>query len=212
MGAMSIAFQREFRIWAATVGHGQLLLRSVKSETHGTRVDVAFFAVSAVAIPETINNLVVEETTPDHVPESVRPIVLSGLPAFGKIYRISGDGFTGFIAAGDFGWREDDGEFDDWGALYSGPAGHPDDVRVVAMALEPRLDLLRVLTTAVRRRRPEIALLLWDIGRKPIGDADRAGLREAFITEMELRGLDRPEDREQKWRIVDELLDRLTPS
>ena len=53
--------ERIFQLWAYTVNMGRLLLRSTKSETFPTRVEVLFQNVKAIRLPTVLEGLVVAE-------------------------------------------------------------------------------------------------------------------------------------------------------
>lgn len=84
---------RHFQVWLYTVSHGQLLLRSVKSADHATRIDLLFKAVEFVEIPTSFDGLQVERVE--------------------REYRLSGDGWRGRIVAGSCFAAEDDGDYFD---------------------------------------------------------------------------------------------------
>lgn len=86
---------RTFQIWRYTVGHGQLLLRSTKEEGGPTtRVDILFKGVDWIDMPTRTNGLRIE-------------------PNGEHSFSVSGEGWTGRVAAGG-GWaREDDGSYAD---------------------------------------------------------------------------------------------------
>ena len=90
---------RKFQVWRYTVGHKQMLLRSVKSEQAGTRIDVLFKAVEYICIPTTIENIVIEE-----VKGSTAPVLISSLgwqiPVLyqTKIFSVSGRHGSGYVS------------------------------------------------------------------------------------------------------------------
>jgi hypothetical protein len=84
---------RHFQMWKYGVGHAQLLLRSVKDETHSTRIDVLFVAVERLDLPTTLNGLRIQRVD-DH-------------------FRLSGADWQGSVAAGNVAHAEDDGEYND---------------------------------------------------------------------------------------------------
>jgi hypothetical protein len=65
---------RTFQLWAATVSHGQLLLRSPESDHESTRIDVAFKPVEALQLETTLNGLTIRHATGQE-----RTRILSGL-------------------------------------------------------------------------------------------------------------------------------------
>lgn len=114
----NVAFGRQFRLWAFSVGHSQLLLRSLKSESHPTRVDVVFASTSVVCIPGTIDNLSIEPVADGPLPEAIERIIHSQPQYTRTVYELRGDGFTGYVVAGAVEYLEDEGEFDDPSGLF----------------------------------------------------------------------------------------------
>ena len=84
---------RHFQIWTYGVGHAMLLLRSVKSEDHATRVDVLFVAVDHLDLPTSFDGLRVERS--------------------GDTFQLAGNGWTGSVKAANMAHAEDDGEYFD---------------------------------------------------------------------------------------------------
>jgi hypothetical protein len=111
---MTTVFKRVFQLWAYTVSHGQLLLRSTKAEGLPTRIDLLFKDVVALKLPSTFNELSVSEATAEDVGLSLT--VVGGR----SVWRVAGPGFDGFVAAGAMVAHEDDGEYGDPSAVYPG--------------------------------------------------------------------------------------------
>ena len=103
-------FARRFQIWAYTVGHGQLLLRSTKSDTLPTRVDILFKSVSAVHLLTTLNGLTVSEASETEKAEPYLAFTSHG-PKGQKVFIVRSSGFVGYVAAGTVVWHEDDLEY-----------------------------------------------------------------------------------------------------
>lgn len=82
---------RHFQVWRYEVGHAQLLLRSVKGDDHGSRIDVLFKAVQAIDLPTTFDGLQIERD--------------------GDRYAVSGIGWSGGVIAGACFQAEDAGEY-----------------------------------------------------------------------------------------------------
>ncbi len=49
-------FDREFRLWDFRVSHDQLLLRSAKTDTFPTNIDIAFVGVEYIELPTRIES------------------------------------------------------------------------------------------------------------------------------------------------------------
>src|SRR5262249_4398796 len=69
MPTQLINFQRQFQVWLYTVSLRQLLLRSNRSETHATRIDIHFMDVEAIQLPTIFDGLVLAEASQDEVLE-----------------------------------------------------------------------------------------------------------------------------------------------
>jgi hypothetical protein len=116
---METFFDRMFQLWAYTVGHGQLLLRSVKSDSAPSRVDLAFKDVVALKLPSFFDQLAVEES-------SARQVALSESLAAGRRVWIlrgtcGGATFEGFVVAGAMLSIEDDGEYNEPSQIFTTP-------------------------------------------------------------------------------------------
>lgn len=102
------SFQRRFQIWLYTVSHGQLLLRSNRSDQHATRVDVLFKDVAVVQLPMSFDGLVVMEASEG---EARNLNVQLGAQQIHdrKVFVIQGSNFEGYVVAGAVFWHEDEG-------------------------------------------------------------------------------------------------------
>jgi hypothetical protein len=108
MSKAIISFQREFQIWLYSVSHGQLLLRSNRSERVSTRIDVLFKNVAAVSLPTLFEGLSLAEATTDEARDL--NIQLGALPIQKrKVFAIWGANFRGYVVAGAIFWHEDEG-------------------------------------------------------------------------------------------------------
>lgn len=91
--------ERVFRLWHYTATRNQLLLRSLPADGYQTRVDLWFASVSSVAIPVRMPKI---EITQDE-----------------GVFILSGDGWSGTVAAKQFAYQEDDGQYDDPSPLFT---------------------------------------------------------------------------------------------
>lgn len=110
---------RRFQLWRATVGHGQVLLRSPKTAADPTRIDVLFKPVGAIKIRTTLRGLLVREGSS----EEMRKIASDSgesLNAEFKAYVIESETFTGYVVASVALVVEDKGEYDEPSSLYVG--------------------------------------------------------------------------------------------
>jgi len=100
---------RLFSIFSYSMSHGLLLLRSGKSKLHPTRVDILFTDVRGLELRALLEGLTIEEVTPDYTRErSSRPNAL--IEIGNKVYRVSSDGWEGFVVGGIVRIHEDDGK------------------------------------------------------------------------------------------------------
>jgi hypothetical protein len=114
--------ERVFQVWAFTVGMNRLLLRSTKSETHPTRVDVLFQNVKAMNLPTQLDGLVVTEAGAAREIEIIEETGL--LPGEGTVFfEVESSGRIGFVVAGVVVEDEDEGEFFEPSKYWPGPEG-----------------------------------------------------------------------------------------
>jgi hypothetical protein len=101
--------ERRFQVWAYSVSLGRLLLRSTKSDTFPTRVDVLFQNVKALKLPTSLDGLTIAEADDDERSEieAATGIVLD-VDAAGFVVRCGS--MDGFVVAGVCVGREDDAE------------------------------------------------------------------------------------------------------
>ena len=83
-----ISFQRRFQVWLYLVGHGQLLLRSNRSEKFSTRIDVLFKNIAAMELPTVFDGLSVAEAATNELHDL--NIQLGALPIQNRRYLLSG--------------------------------------------------------------------------------------------------------------------------
>ncbi len=80
-------------MWLYTVGHAQLVLRSVRDELHGTRVEILFKGVQSLDLPTALDGLTISRGA-------------------GR-FLLSGTGWDGHVEAAVCFAAEDDGEYYD---------------------------------------------------------------------------------------------------
>lgn len=119
-------FERRFQVWLYTVGHSQLLLRSPKTGSLSTRVDVLFKNVAAIQIPTLFDNLTITEATKDET-IALHPQLGSWAFEERKVFIINGAGFLGYVVAGAWFWHEDGLEYNDPSHFQVAPTG---DIRI----------------------------------------------------------------------------------
>src|SRR5690242_16981113 len=114
-----IAFPgRRFQLWAYTVSHRQLLLRSNKSDQHASRCEILFANVIHIDLPISVEDVEVRIATDEEL-ES-RGIARPNEPHIQRtVYIVQGRNVSGYVIAGAVYQAEDDGEYDSPSSLYS---------------------------------------------------------------------------------------------
>lgn len=114
------AFQskRRFELWRYTVSHGQLLLRSNKSNEHSTRVEILFKGVHAMNLCSLMRGISIGPC-----PAGSAEYALIGAVNLrdANLYRVATDDFSGYVAALAMFATEDDLDFDGPSALLREP-------------------------------------------------------------------------------------------
>jgi hypothetical protein len=108
---------REFLLWKAVVSHGQVLVRSVKSDTEPTRIDVLFKPVRAMKLPTKFEGLRVRDAEADET-ERIEAEV-GTLEADEQAFVVESDGFDGYVVAALVSTHEDEKEYDEPSALFA---------------------------------------------------------------------------------------------
>lgn len=98
MKAMILESERMFLIESYAASHGMLLLRSNRTNTVATTIDVLFRDVRAMDIRAWTEGLKIE-LHPDDSLESHPSKPLEMLQRGQNVYRLSGHGWTGFVIA-----------------------------------------------------------------------------------------------------------------
>jgi hypothetical protein len=112
--------ERRFEMWSYSVGMARLLMRSTKSDTFATRVDVLFQNVKALKLPTSLDGLLVSDADPE---SGARISSETGfLPDDGtRIFTVRSGAFDGYIVAGVCVVAEDDGEYFEPSQLWQEP-------------------------------------------------------------------------------------------
>jgi hypothetical protein len=99
-----VTFVGDFQMWAYTVSHACLLLRSPKSPSRGTQIDVLFKNVAAIRLPVSFTDLEIAE----EAVEDAEPAIDTGRRGFGdrKLYALRGVAWRGAVVAGVAVWHE----------------------------------------------------------------------------------------------------------
>jgi hypothetical protein len=99
---------RLFEVWSYTVSHRQLLIRSNKSNSFPTRLEVLFKDVSFMSLPPAMNGMSVIKC---RKLDPKLPAFLRSASSSKPWYRIDAEGLVGYVAAGAFVTHEDELEF-----------------------------------------------------------------------------------------------------
>ena len=87
-------YDGRFQWWSYTVSHGQLLLRSTRSATRDTQVDVLFKDVGLVCMPTSIEDIEVFTGDDSDLPKGIH------LADGRKIFVVRGRELSGVVSAG----------------------------------------------------------------------------------------------------------------
>ena len=102
---------RQFKIWRYLVSHGQLLFRSLPTDTEPTRVEVLFRNVYALKLTTQTDCLTIRQASDDEVAAIGSEVGISvselGLAAF----VLTSSTTTGFVVATDMSSTEDTGNY-----------------------------------------------------------------------------------------------------
>jgi hypothetical protein len=111
---------RSFAVWAYTVSHSQLLLRTRTADGQ-SRIDILFKPVEAMKVRTDYDGLVIRCAT---VTEHEQALAATGHA--GRAYRVlmlETAGGLDYVVAGAVGWKEDHGENRDPSSLAFFPPG-----------------------------------------------------------------------------------------
>lgn len=111
---------RLFQVCTYSVSMARLLLRSTKSETFATRIDVLFQNVKALKLPTSLDGLVVAKASPA---DEARISAETGLLPSDEttLFTLRAGAFDGYVIAGVCVVAEDDGEYFEPSDLWREP-------------------------------------------------------------------------------------------
>ncbi len=93
-------FRRPFQLWLHVVSHRNLLLRSVKSPTEATRVDILFHNVRALQIPTLMDSLRISVETLELLEQACARFGVQAT-ADCRLYALTSNQFSGLVIASD---------------------------------------------------------------------------------------------------------------
>lgn len=100
-------FERRFSMHLYWVSHGLLLLRSGKSNTESTRVDILFRDVTWMALPAWFDGLRITAATPEDLPLRL-PTPIQREVHLRRVYRLTAEEIDHFVVAGRVSVAEDE--------------------------------------------------------------------------------------------------------
>ena len=108
---------RIFQLWSYTVSMSRLVLRSTKTPTFASRIDVLFQGVRAIKLPTHLNGLVISIPGAD---DADRISAETGfLPDEHKtFYLLNGAHYSGYVVAAVMATCEDAGEYNEPSKLW----------------------------------------------------------------------------------------------
>jgi hypothetical protein len=114
---LALAYDRPFQLWAYSVSHSQLLLRSPSDKEYRTRVDVLFKNVTAMLLRETYARLRVRTSHAGEETSAIRGLCGIDPGKHFTYYVIEGEPLS-FVVAGSVGSVEDQGSYSDASSLF----------------------------------------------------------------------------------------------
>jgi len=111
---------RIFQMWSFTVGMSRLLLRSPRTSTKDTRIDVLFQNVKALKLPTLLAGLSVRSATTEELRSIENEIgVLEDRQT--RVFVVEGTDYEGYVVASVMAAHEDQGSYQDPSALVGEP-------------------------------------------------------------------------------------------
>lgn len=110
---------RRFQLWAYTVGMGRMLLRSTKSETFDSRIDVVFQNVQALQLPSVLAGLSLDVANAGRT-ASITAVTGLQVGEGCTFFTLDGVGYSGYVVAGVIALSVDEGEYFEPSAVWPG--------------------------------------------------------------------------------------------
>jgi hypothetical protein len=111
--------ERYFVVYSYGCGHGLLLLRSRKTNSIRTRLDILFTDVRALELRFWFDGIKIEEADASLL-KDLRSNPCGMIEHGNRIYSLKGDGWSGFIVGGAVHFHEDDKMQNEPSALIHG--------------------------------------------------------------------------------------------
>jgi hypothetical protein len=110
----SVSFDRDFSVWAFTISHSQLLLRSPKTGTGARRIDIGFSGVIGFSGGVDYPGLAIRPANDAEIDALTGFVGLKAVRSAEAAYALVGaGGRPGFVLANSCEWAEDEGDFSD---------------------------------------------------------------------------------------------------
>ena len=109
---------RHFRIWKYRVSHGQLLLRSVPTDTEHSRVEVLFRSVVAIKTTMELDSLKIRRPSEAELLEISQQAGIPVQKIDAMTFIIETKTSTGYLIAHDFTTAEDEGDYKTPSSLF----------------------------------------------------------------------------------------------
>jgi hypothetical protein len=96
-------------MWAYTVSHKELLLRSRKDDEGGTRIDVLFKGVEALCLPTKLTNLAIREASDEEAAHGLGGLAAADPTGELRVFLVQSAEGEGRVVALVMFYAEDDG-------------------------------------------------------------------------------------------------------
>jgi hypothetical protein len=117
MSNTRLEYDRPFQVWAYTVSHGQLLLRSPSDKEYRTQVDVLFKNVSAMLVRDSYPRVRVRAPRAGSETAAIRALCGIDQGKHVHYYVIESEPLS-FVVAGAVAAVEDEGSYADASSLF----------------------------------------------------------------------------------------------
>jgi len=112
LATLPLEYARSFSLHLYTIGHGLLLLRSGKTTELVTRVDIAFYDVRWMVLPNRLNGLRIEKGQISDIPLPLTEMIKKEAH-FMSVYRLSSEGVMHYLLADAVRVMEDEKDYMD---------------------------------------------------------------------------------------------------
>lgn len=189
-GTVVFESTRRFQLWAQTVSHGQLLLRSPRSSQRPTRVEVLFKPVDAQKIRASYDGMTIRCATDSEIQEYAQAEPDVGLGPKTRLFLIDSRSISDWVVAMAVGWREDTSQDE----ISSFVHYQPDEVRPIRVrtldsadgglssGLMPAAELIAAMRSGRSGTGAGHAFVHAVLVTVNVGGLERTGVAGAFLT------------------------------